>query len=131
MGKELLHEGTRSEAAKGGGEQAWRMADVEDIILAARNLAMACIGGQVQFRLSGGCAPQKIRTPRIYSPQIRMKHTVAPPSTLVPCSQLHENSSFPASLGFYPSRSDPGLSAAPAVGDAFERCPQSENIFLR
>jgi uncharacterized membrane protein len=27
-----------------------------------------------------------------------MKHTVAPPSTLVACSQVHENSSFPASL---------------------------------
>jgi putative transposase len=29
-----------------------------------------------------------------------MRHTVAPPSTLVACSQLHENSSFPASLGY-------------------------------
>ena len=46
-------------------------------------------------------------------------------------SQLHQNSSFPASLGFYTSRSGPGRSAVPAVGDAFERCPQSGNIFLR
>src|SRR6266850_667706 len=39
-----------------------------------------------------------------------MRHTVVPPSTLVACSQLHENSSFPASLGFYTSRSSPGRS---------------------
>ena len=54
MEKHSLPEDLRSKASTAGGEQAWRMADVEDIILAARNLAMACIGGQVQFRFPGG-----------------------------------------------------------------------------
>src|SRR5215470_3123881 len=50
-------------------------------------------------------------------------------STLVACSQFHENSAFPASLGFDTSRSGPGCSAVPTVGDAFERCPQSGKYF--
>ena len=54
MEKHSLPEDLRSKASTAGGEQACRMADVEDIILAARNLAMACIGGQVQFRFPGG-----------------------------------------------------------------------------
>ena len=54
MEKHLLPEDLRSKASTAGGEQACRMADVEDMILAARNLAMACIGGQVQFRFPGG-----------------------------------------------------------------------------
>ena len=44
--------------------------------------------------------------------------------------QFRENSSFPASLGFYTSRSGPGRSALPTLGDAFERCPQSGEIFF-
>src|SRR5215469_2777775 len=50
-------------------------------------------------------------------------------STLVACSQFHENSAFPGTLGFYTSRSFPGPSAVPTVGDAFERCPQSGKYF--
>jgi len=38
------------------------MADVEDIILAARNLAMACIGGQVQFRFPGGTCEEHMKS---------------------------------------------------------------------
>src|SRR5580692_10129993 len=49
MEKHSLPEDLRSKASTAGGEQAWRMADVEGIILAARNLAMACIGSCKAF----------------------------------------------------------------------------------
>jgi hypothetical protein len=40
-----------------GGEHAWRMDDVEDVIAAAREARLACLGGQVQFRFDDGtCA---------------------------------------------------------------------------
>ena len=60
-----------------------------------------------------------------------MKHTVAPPSTLVACSQLHENSSFPASLGFYTSRSGQDALQFLLLGTRSSAALKAENIFLR
>src|SRR5262249_10425678 len=33
---------------------AWRMDDVEEVVLAARNLGLACLGGQLQFQFPDG-----------------------------------------------------------------------------
>jgi hypothetical protein len=37
-----------------GGEHAWRIDDVEDVIAAARAIGLACLGGQVQFQFPEG-----------------------------------------------------------------------------
>ena len=59
-----------------------------------------------------------------------MKHTVAPPSTLVACSQLHENGSFPASLPILLDLAQDALQFL-LLGTRSSAALKAENIFLR
>src|SRR5271166_2253016 len=60
-----------------------------------------------------------------------MKHTVAPPSTLVACSQHHENSSFPASLVFILLALAQDALQFLLLGTRSSAALKAENIFLR
>lgn len=37
-----------------GGEHAWRKADIEEVVEAAREAGLACLGGQAQFQIPDG-----------------------------------------------------------------------------
>jgi hypothetical protein len=60
-----------------------------------------------------------------------MKDTVAPPSILVACSQLHENSSFPASLRFYTVDLAQDALQFLLLGTRSSAALKAENLFLR
>lgn len=44
----------RKASITSGGEHAWRMEDVKQVIHAARDAGLACLGGQVQFQFHDG-----------------------------------------------------------------------------
>jgi hypothetical protein len=51
MDEFALPEVIRAKAAvTPGGEHAWRLGDVEEVVLAAEAAGLGCLGGQVQFR---------------------------------------------------------------------------------
>jgi hypothetical protein len=55
MEESALPESLRMKASVSvGGEHAWRMEDVEEVVLAARDIGLACLGGQLQFQFPDG-----------------------------------------------------------------------------
>jgi hypothetical protein len=46
----------RKASVSAGGEHAWRQQDVEEVLHNAREAALACLGGQVQFQTREGIA---------------------------------------------------------------------------
>ena len=50
----LLPDEILAKASLGGNEYAWRLADVEETVEAARSAGLLSIGGQVQFRMPDG-----------------------------------------------------------------------------
>jgi hypothetical protein len=54
MEKDLPETIRRKASVSHGGDHAWRQADVEEAIRAAREAGLACLGGQVQFQLPDG-----------------------------------------------------------------------------
>jgi hypothetical protein len=55
MDELALPEDIRSKASiTPGGEYAWRQADFEEVVDAARNAGLGCLGGQVQFQATEG-----------------------------------------------------------------------------
>src|SRR5678816_400999 len=57
MNERALPERLRMKASVSpGGEHAWRMGDVEEVLLAAKESGLACLGGQLQFQFPDGIA---------------------------------------------------------------------------
>jgi hypothetical protein len=54
MPKAVLPQELLSKASLQGNEYAWRIADVAEVIAAARDLGLATLGGQIQFRTPDG-----------------------------------------------------------------------------
>jgi hypothetical protein len=55
MEESKLPDAIRSKASvTAGGEHAWRMDDVPEVIHAARDMGFACLGGQLQFQFTDG-----------------------------------------------------------------------------
>jgi len=51
---DLPHRLLQKASISPGGEHAWRLTDVEEVVLAAQSSGLGCLGGQVQFQPTGG-----------------------------------------------------------------------------